>query len=122
MSLLQTFLRALPPKSIATEAMMKELAAVTRQIDDELLAAQGATSEAKVVAYDILVSWYTGWGRARLKSHSRWHRGVLATSLTEAGEIALSRHTNVHNARVSMCWPQHPLVVGARQAAGRLEP
>ena len=122
MSLLQTFLRALPPKSIVTNAMMKDHAAVTRQIDDELLAAQGATSKAQVMAYDILVSWYTGWSKARLKPHSRWHRGVLATSLTEAGEIALSRHTNVVNARVSMCWPQHPQPVELQRQAGRLDP
>ena len=57
--------------------------------------------------YDVLITWHTGYERARLKSHSKWHRGVLATSLTEACNIALSNHTDKILPSVSMCWPQH---------------
>ena len=59
-------------------------------------------------AYDILVTWKSGWHKPRLTCHSRWHRGVWANNLTEAGNIALAKHTDVWNPQVSMCWPQHP--------------
>ena len=59
-------------------------------------------------AHDILVAWYSGWHKPRLTYHSRWHRGVRADSLTEACHIALSKHTDVWNPQVSMCWPQFP--------------
>lgn len=56
--------------------------------------------------YDILVCWYTGYGKARLTPHSKWHRGVAANSLTEASNIALSHHADKIMPAVSMCWPQ----------------
>lgn len=60
-----------------------------------------------VKSYDVLVVWCTGWHKPRLKSHSRWHRGVRATSLTHASQIALACHTDTFSPRVSMIWPTH---------------
>lgn len=58
--------------------------------------------------YDILVTWYSGWHKPRLTSHSQWHRGIPAANLTEAGKLALAKHPTVWNPQVSACWPQYP--------------
>lgn len=68
----------------------------------------------KILIYDVLVTWNTGWEKARLRSHSKWHRGIAAGSLTQAGNIAVARHPDVWNPQVSMCWPVYPQPKGRR--------
>ena len=58
--------------------------------------------------YDVLIHWYTGYERARLRTHSKWHRGIKATSLMQACGIALSHHSDAILPSVTMCWPQYP--------------
>lgn len=64
-------------------------------------------SASEQLTYDVLVVWHSNWHKPRLRTHSRWHRGVQADSLTDACNKALGNHTDAWNPQVSMCWPNH---------------
>ena len=61
------------------------------------------------MTFDVLIHWYTGYGKARLTSHSKWYRNMAAGSLIEACQKALANHTDQIYPAVSMCWPTYRL-------------